>query len=323
MPQTTHASLQESFVTALANQTLLALREKPKIANFITNVDSVDKGRSFTQGNTCNIVLDPTFTATDAVDGSGKTYQRATQNKISITLDHFKEVPAVYTDLDSVIANPSLTIQRYAPRMADALSEVMEKTILLEALNDADVPAGNEVGDANNAIDEDVFLELDEKFAEAGISDAEDKIVFLTPRHYRQALKIARLTQNDTSGAGDAIRTAKLRDAYGLSIYRSTYLPTSTALDNVTGTGTNKVSMAFTKQSLLLATRALSQTNFGGVPKKTVSKDGYSLRVKMFEDGDKNEYRIVADVLFGTKVVKRPSSNGDQVTVFPILGGTA
>ncbi len=322
MAQTSNSALLVSFTNAVANEVLLRLRANPRMAAMVTNTD--DLRMSFTTGNTIDVILDPTFTVADGVVGTGKSYQTPTQTKISLNLDYLKEVAAQYTDLDAVIANPAITIDRYAPRIAEALAEAIERQIYFDALNDADVPAGNEIGDQNIAINEDTFLALDEAFANAEVSDADQRIVVLTPAHYRQALKIARITQFDTAnraGQDNPIVTGQLRDAFGMTIYRSTYLPTNLALTSVSGTDTNKVSMAFTKGSILFNSRPLSETSFGGNIKKTVTQDGYSIRMKMFEDEDKDLYRLVTDVLFGVKVTKRPSSTGDKVTVFPIRGG--
>jgi hypothetical protein len=323
MPQITNAALAASYTNVIANEVLTRLRRNPILAQMVKNTD--DLRVAFTTGNTIDIILDPTFTATDAVVGVGKSYQTPTQTKISLSLDYFKEVAAQYTDLDTVIANPSLTLGRYASRITDAITEAVERQIYFDSLNDADVPLANEIGVSTNAINEDTFLALDEAFANAEVNDATKKVVILTPAHYRQALKIARITQNDTAGlaSNNPIITAKLADVYGMQIYRSTYLPTNLSLTSVAGTDTNKVSIAFAADSILFNSRPLSDTSFGGNIKKSVSQDGFSVRMKMYEDENLNVYRMVADVLFGVKVAKRPTSTVPTgvATVYPILGG--
>ena len=101
----------------------------------------------------------------------------------------------------------------------------------------------------------------------------------------------------------------------------SNALPTSDALTNITGTGTNKVGFAFTDDSIVAAVRRLSTESNGlGVRQVVVANSDVNVATRFTESYNPDviggDRRYHMETLFGTKIY-RPT------TVFPVLGGVA
>jgi hypothetical protein len=327
MPITANAAYLNSFTNTIANETLQLLTSNFIISQLVRTPANLG-GQAFTRGNTVDFLIDPVFSVTDGrVDDTERTYQRPTQNKISLTLDYFREVPASYTTLDEVIANPAITIDQYPRTTALALAADIEKTLFSIALNDSAVPAGNEIGGDNVAMNAKALREIRKKFAEFGVPASEDIFVVVTPAQYTALLSDSTITEAQTIGASvpSAIATGRITKAYGLTIVESLYLPLNNNLPSVSGSNANPVGVAMTRSALVYGMRPLSNQTGGVGTASTVTQGGFSLRFRTWADPNVNQFKMTTDILYGAKVVGYPSLADGTVyyPVLPILGGVA
>ena len=327
MPITANTAYLSSFTNTIANETLRLLTGNFIVSQLVTTPANQGAG-AFTKGNTVDFLIDPYFTVSDGrVDDTERTYQRPTQNKISLTLDYFREVPARYTTLDEVIANPSITIDQYPRATALALAADIEKTLFSLALNDSSIPDGNEIGGDTVAMNSKALRTIRQKFAEQGVPDSEEIFVIVSPAQYTELLSDSTITEAQTIGASvpSAIATGRITRAYGLTIVESIYLPTNDNLSSVSGGNANPVGLAITKSALVYGMRPLSNQTGGVGTASTVTQGGFSLRFRTWADPNVNQFKMTTDVLYGAKVIGRPRLTDGTVVypVFPIRGGVA
>lgn len=326
MAQTSSSALLNTFTNVIANETLQLLQGNLVLSSFVGTPQT--NQTTFTKGNTLDIVLDPVFTVSDArVDDTERTYQTPTQNKITLTLDYFKEVPARWTNLDQVIADPALFAAKYGRNTAITLAAQIEKDIFSVALNDPAVPAGNEIGGDNVAMNAKALRKIRQKFVEMNLPIMDsDIIVVVSPQQYSELLADSVITENQTRGDGLAIQTGRIGTAYGMTIIESNYLPTNDNLSSVSGGNANPVGVAMVRgMSVGFAVRALPSETMGVGTSASVSAGGYALRTRMWADPNVNQFKMTTDVLYGIKTVGYPSlvDGAVKYPVLPILGGVA
>lgn len=325
MPILSNAALANSFTNTIANETLLLLRGNQFLSQFIGTPE--EYGAPFSSvGNTVDFLLDPVFAAQNArVDNTERTYSTPTQNRVRLELDYHREVAPFFTDIDKVLANPVTTINTYSRAAAMALSADIERQLLLIAVNDADIPVGNEVGTVGVALNYKALVRARTVLAKMGVPDTDERILMLPPDKYEELLMDPKVTEYQVTGDGDSIRSGRMMKIAGFTIYETNYMPTNLAATSVAGVGTDILGVAMTRSALVMGSRPLSDEMLGNGIARTVTDGGYSLRFRMFNDPQLNQQKMVFDILYGAKVMGRPSLADGLVKfpILPILGGLA
>lgn len=322
MPVQSNTNLQNSYNTAIALRTTELLSAKLILPEIMAPIEDLRPQRV---GDTVTVLRDPKGTLADVVDdltNSNETTQPA-QNSDSVSLDYYRTVGFKWGQKDQVIAQPEITINRYANSGAKQLGSDIESKVLSDIANDPNIPVGNEIGSVGTALNVNALTTLIQKFEENEVA-MEDRVLILSPLHYKQLLDLnvfqsSDFVSNRSVESGELVGTV-----YGMRAYVSTRLQTNDNLSSVTGTDTTKISLAIDKKSVLFTMAQIEAPIAGeGVAFAQESIDGFVAASYMWFEASKRMNQIAMDALYGVKVVKTPTTTNaaDVTNVFAILGG--
>lgn len=323
MPQiSANTNLQNSYVEAIALRTSVLLASRFILPAILAPIEDLRPERV---GNEVRVLRDPKGTVRDVVDdrANPNTTDAPTQNSDTVTLDYYRTVGFKWGQKDQVIAQPEITINRYANSGAKQLGSDIESKTLSDIANDPNIPVDNEVGTVGVAMNRKTLSSVVEKFIENEV-DMEDRVLILSPRHYKECLDNDVFVSEDfvTKGAIESgVLTAQL---YGMTIYVSPRLDSNDNLTSVTGTDTNRVSLALDKKAVLFTMAQIEEPAGIGATFAQESIDGMMTASYLWFNADTRTNQLAMDALWGVKVVKNPTTiNANDVTnVFVLLGGT-
>lgn len=322
MPITTNASIAQAKTTLLANSLLRPLFAKNILMNFLKNdTEFLKDTGSYQKGATINIAVTPTPSTTIATaTGGAITYPKQTLTSVALTLESIAVTAFSINGGDLASANIDPTSAQVLTTAESHGSEI-EKNLFLTTFNDASIDA-NRLGANGTVANYKLLRTIWTAFQNARVSDAQRKIVVLTPEMYSELLNdplVARTVA--TNGGSRSLSDGILDKTLNMEIYSSINLPTNLALTNITGAGTEKVGFAFTTDSIVAAVRELPLLgNDRGVRQAIARSDEYNIATRVTESynaqvvGGDLMYQM--ETLYGSKIY-RPT------TVFPILGGVA
>jgi hypothetical protein len=324
MPITTNASIAQAKTTLLGQYLL-----RPLVANnvlkqfFKMDTEFATDIGAYKRGATISIPVVPAVT-TNIVTATGGavSYPKQTLTNVSLTLDSIASTPFSINLADKALANidpESATILSASENHGAAI----EARLFLDTFNVASIDA-NSVGATATACNYKLLRTLWSAFQKAKVPKGVRKILILDPDKYGELLddpKVARSQALFSANNNSIISDGFLEKTLGIEIYSSINLPTSTALTNITGTGTNQVGFAFTSDSIAGAVRELETVgNEMGVQQVVVRNNEANLATRLTKSynaavigGDVNYHM---ETLFGTTIY-RPT------TVFPVFGGVA
>lgn len=299
--------------------------------SFIQNNSSTpaDKAITYNQGDTMRITRDPQFTVNDAVDGSGKTYQHPVQGADTLTLREFREIPVDLSTTQNAIEISSLSVDRYANAITQALRIDVEKTLLQAILDDPTYTTANEVGAIGTALNNKAMATLGNKIkTTTGQTSLADYICILSNKHVLDLNLDTGMNADATGTANTAVTQGLLQPRFGFgTMYESALLPTNTEADSVSGTGTDIISMCYKRSNVLLAFADLKAPQDPGTISRVVRIGNFSFRIRISGNMNLNQdMAMVIDTLYGVKVLQTPittKTNTLNPLVFPILGGVA
>ena len=321
MSQTTQTGLRDSFVTDISLTTSQLLGARNVLPEILAPVQDL---RSSGTGNTVRVLRDPKGTLRDAQDLAGKTYDTPTQLFDEVTLDYFREVNFQFGSLDETIGTNQITIDRYPVSGATQIGNDIESNVMQDILDDANIPAGNEIGVVGQEINEALFIEISKRMDIDNVPE-EQRVIILSPTHYAEALKNVTAFKSNDFVARGTVQTGRLPvELYGVRVYKSNLLPSNDNLASVTGTDTNQVSVAFWRGAILFTMAMLPAPAVSGATLYAQeSVDGYIVRARAWDDNNLNAKRLVMDSLYGVKVVQNPSTTSvtNTTAAYPILGG--
>jgi hypothetical protein len=324
MPITTSASIAQAKTTLLGQYLL-----RPLVANnvlkqfFKMDTDFAGDIGSYKRGATISIpVVVPAVTNIVTATGGAVTYPKQTLTSVSLTLDSIASTACSINLADKALANID-------PESAQILSNAeghgaaIEAKLFLDTFNVASIDL-NSIGTVGTACNYKLLRTIWSAFQKAKCPAGVRKILFLDPDKYGELLddpKVARAQALYSENNNSIISDGFLEKTLGIEIYSTVNLPTSTALTNITGTGTNQVGFAITSDSIAAAVRELDTVgNDMGVQQVVVRNDKVNIATRLTKSynsavvgGDVNYHM---ETLFGTTIY-RPT------TVFPIFGGVA
>lgn len=263
---------------------------------------------------TITIPKQVTVTSKTRTFGTAVDYETPSVGSVDLTLDKVTYNATSYDDFDAAILNEAF-LDNYTTEQADSLARQMETDVMSLLINDADVPAGNEIGFPENTLDYEAIVEVNKRMLKAGVPKSQIKVIVVGPELFTDLIldeKVRTMSNyGDQSGVDireDAILFRQLR----LRVVNSLYLPAVSTSDSVSGS-TGFLGVAMTDDCGVLATRSLS-TNNEGVSQQIMNAYNWSLRMTKGYDMDRGVSKTIWEILWGFKV-HRPE------LVFPIRGG--
>ena len=257
-----------------SDETIAAYKSNLVIANLVTRLNH--KGK---KGDTIHIPTPVRGSATSKVANTKVTIQGDTHNTTNLSIDKHYEYSVLIEDITEVQALSSLR-KFYTDDAGYALAKQVDNDLatLFEVFSN-NAAAPGVVGGTGTAMYEKAVIGSNGSTLYTGnssnaadISDAgiramllrlddvdvpmDNRSMVIPPVAANDMLGIARFTEQQFIGSGDAIKTGKIGQIYGVDIYISSNCPTAT--------GTDRVGAMFHKDALALAEQVgvRSQTQY-------------------------------------------------------------
>jgi hypothetical protein len=218
-----------------------------------------------------------------------------------------------------------MAIDYYAESAAKTLCRQIDFDVLEDILDDANVVDNAVVGDPSVNITDKTFRDVRATLVKQGVA-AEDIVIVLTPDHSAEAMGLDVFRSADYVNNATVINGQLPLRIYGMSVYMDAVnLPTVEAANSISGSSTTDyVSMAMHRDAVKFVMAPLYQPNTNNADVSTANIDGMALRSKMWYDPDLNASRLVLDALYGVKLLKHATVQGDDNSLLvPILGGAS
>ena len=301
MPAITSANLANAIVKLVAADALPALMGNLVMGNLVNR----DFEPALAQaGDTVNVPIPPTLTASNIAEGGTVTPQNPNLGNAQILLNTHAEATFLIPDVTKVIAVPDL-LKLYMQPAVVALAEKIE-TDLLNLYSQ--LTANPPVGTAGAPITEAVVESAETVLFEARVPASANKYLVVDGGTYSTLRQIPRFSEYQT--VGDAgLRTmidgavGKLKDFY---IFRSQF---------VAKTGSGPVTtnnMAFARDAIGLVVRRLPQPLPGtGAIAEYAELGNFGMRVVMSYQPNTLAQQFTVDVLYGGAVLR--NTHGVQV----------
>ncbi len=316
-----NTNLQNSYVTAISTRTTELLASKFIIPEILAPIEDLRPERV---GNTVRVLRDPKGTVRDVSDdlSTDNTYDQPAQTPDEVSLDYYRTIGFNWGQKDQVIADEGITIERYSKSGSLQLASDIETKTLADIANDANIPTANEVGTVGTPLNKSALSTLVQKFIEDEV-EMEDRVLILSPLHYKEALDNEVFTSDDFVSKG-AIESGVLSaQLYGMTIYVTPRLASNDNLASVTGTDTTQISLALSKKSVLFTMAPIERPASPYVQFAQENIAGFMAAAYIDFDYKSRTNLLSMDTLFGVKVVKHPTTtnSSDITAVYPVLGG--
>ena len=257
-----------------SDETIAAYKSNLVVANLVTRLNH--KGK---KGDTIHIPTPVRGSATIKAANTKVTIQGDTHNTTNLSIDKHYEYSVLIEDITEVQALSSLR-KFYTDDAGYALAKQVDNDLatLFEVFSNDAANPGVVGGTAASMYEKAVIgstgstLYTGNSSNAADISDAgiramllrlddvdvpmDNRSMVIPPVAANDMLGIARFTEQQFIGSGDAIKTGKIGQIYGVDIYISSNCPTAT--------GTDRVGAMFHKDALALAEQVgvRSQTQY-------------------------------------------------------------
>jgi len=257
-----------------SDETIAAYKSNLVVANLVTRLNH--KGK---KGDTIHIPTPVRGSATIKAANTKVTIQGDTHNTTNLSIDKHYEYSVLIEDIAEVQALSSLR-KFYTDDAGYALAKQVDNDLatLFEVFSNDAANPGVVGGTAASMYEKAVIgstgstLYTGNSSNAADISDAgiramllrlddvdvpmDNRSMVIPPVAANDMLGIARFTEQQFIGSGDAIKTGKIGQIYGVDIYISSNCPTAT--------GTDRVGAMFHKDALALAEQVgvRSQTQY-------------------------------------------------------------
>ncbi|WP_321471138.1 P22 phage major capsid protein family protein [uncultured Paludibaculum sp.] len=255
-----------------------------------------------TAGDTVNVPIPPSMVANDLIEGGTVQTQNPNLGNAAIVLDKHKEATFTIPDVTKVIGHPQLLTAYMKPAII-AIVEAVEKDLLKKwSYLDANTP----VGAAGTGLTEVTLDAAETALFKAKVPRSEDKYLVVSAEEYATLRQIARFSEVDKYGSGDAIITGKVGKLKDFSIFRSQYV-------DKTGTSpVNTHNLAFAKDAIALATRRLPKPLPGtGAIAEYSEMGNFGVRITMSYEPNTLAQQFTVDILYGAGILR--NTHGIQV----------
>ncbi len=301
MPPITSTNVAQAIVKLVAADALPALVGNLVMGNLVNrNYEPV----LAQAGDTINIPIAPTLTASNIAEGGTVTPQNPDLGNAQIVLNTHVEATFQVPDVTKVLAVPDLLKTYMQPAVA-AIAEKIETDLLgLYASFTANTP----VGTAGSAITEAVIDAAESALFKAKVPASTPKYLVVDTDAYSAIRQIPRFSEYQTAGAAGAEAVisgtvGKIKDFF---VFRSQF---------VAKTGTSPVNthnLAFARDAIGLVIRRLPQPIPGtGAIAEYGELGNFGMRVVMSYQPNTLAQQFTVDVLYGSALLR--NSFGVQV----------
>lgn len=301
MPAITSANLANAIVKLVAADALPALMGNLIMGNLVNR----DFEPALAQaGDTVNVPIPPTLTASNIAEGGTVTPQNPNLGNAQIVLNTHAEATFLIPDVTKVIAVPDL-LKLYMQPAVVALAEKIETDLLnLYSQFTANPP----VGTAGTSITEAVVESAETVLFDARVPASANKYMVVDGGTYSILRQIPRFSEYQT--VGDAGLRAMIDGAVGkvkdFYVFRSQF---------VAKTGSGPVTtnnLAFARDAIGLVVRRLPQPLPGtGAIAEYAELGNFGMRVVMSYQPNTLAQQFTVDVLYGGAVLR--NTHGVQV----------
>lgn len=283
----------------IALQALASLSETLVMKPLIhTDLSEDFKARGV--GDTVNVRKPAQFVAKDFNRSTGIEIQDATEGKVAVKLDKFKDVSFTVTDEELAMNIDDFDAQFLTPAM-EAIAVGVDTAIL-----DLRTDVTHVVGDKTTPEfpwNKPEALTMAGAVLDQQLVPAMDRAAVVGPLTKANWLNSSLLKTANQSGSTTGLRKASLGgDLFGFDIYATNNIkPPKPVASQSSGDPTTEIGMAFHKSAIAFASAELPVHK--DVDCHVVSYEGLSLRVTRAFDIAKKSSIISVDVLFGVKML--------------------
>ena len=295
MPTPTNAAASGFIPAIWANRALMLFRKKIRIASRIRR--DTDFG-DFTKGSSLTIPYFGTLVAQDKAAGVGATTQEPTGGaSVTVTLDKYKYVDIVMPDVVKAQANTAL-MDSYLSPMVDALAVAVEDDLFALYAQFTTV-----IGIAGTDITKALLFDANEALNNGSVPE-EDRTIVIATKDETALLNDSTLANFFAWQKPDAITNAAVGRIGSLDVMHSVRVPV------VAGTPASTKNLAFHKDAMILATRALEAPPQGsGVQASSITdiESGLTMRAMSQYSMSDRGLRLGLDMLYGVKKLRDAS----------------
>ena len=244
-------------------------------------------------GDTITIRKPATFTAaTFNTTSRTTTWQDATEDSITVTLDTIKHVPFHVTDEQMTLEISDFDNQLLIPAM-EALAQAIDGGLAEKLIDVAEGAGGGGTASISGSDATNAFIDARTILSRNKLP-VTNRYSVLSPEGWGATLKSARIIEVDKSAASDALRNAIIGRIVGFETYES----------QVFGYGAGDAGqadgVAFHRDAVILVIRPLNKPR--GVPAEnsaTRNYKGLNLRVVYSYDEEAKMDQVVIDIMYG------------------------
>lgn len=302
--------MANTFLSAsvIAQQALATLYETTLMAPLVHRDYEPEFGRKV--GDTITIRKPAVFTAQEYNRAAGITVQNATENSVSMALNHFADVSFAVTSEDMTLKITDFEEQLLGPAM-EAISQKIDRDILAlrsDVVQEVGSTAANAAGEDYNGYAGSYPYSDSRVLIQAGAVLDRNKVPMAARRVVvgptTKSLWIAEKTwrQADHRGSTEGLLEASMGSRVsGFDPYMTQNIG-QPAQSPATGQPTTEVDLAFHESAFALAFRPLELPP-GARDAAIKSYKGFGLRVIYDYDMDKKQMVVSVDCLYGTRTI--------------------
>ncbi len=301
MAAITSANVAQAIVKLVAADALSALVGNLVMGNLVNRNYEPELGQA---GDTINVPIPATLTATNIAEGGTVTTQNPNLGNAQIVLNTHVEASFLIPDVTKALAVPDLLVTYLQPAVV-AIAEKIERDLLnLYAGFTVNTP----VGTGGTALTEAVIDSAETTLFSTKVPPGQNKYLVVNADAYGQLRQITRFSEFRT--AGEAGVSALINGTVGrlkdFFVFRSQF---------VAQTGSSPVTtnnLAFARDALALVIRRLPQPLPGtGAIAEYAELGNFGTRVVMSYQPSTLAQQFTVDVLYGAAVLR--NSFGVQV----------
>lgn len=284
MSAITSANVAQAIAKLVAADALPALMGNLVMGNLVNRQFEPVLGNA---GDVVNVPIPPVLVANNIAEAGTVQTQNPALGNAQITLNRHIEASFQIPDVTKVLATPDLLALYMKPAVI-ALAEQIETDLLATY---ALFTANTAVGTGNTALTEATIDSADTALFNAKVPQAEPKYLVVNGDAYSQLRQLARFSEVDKIGTGNAIITGDVGRLKGFNVLRSQF---------VAKPSTTTYNMAFAKDALALVMRRLPQPLPGqGAIAEYAELGNFGMRVVMSYQPGTLSQQVTVDCLYG------------------------
>lgn len=294
MAAITSANAAQAIAKLIAMQGLPAVVGNLVMGNLVNRAFEPTLANS---GDTVNIPIPPIMKSNNVAEGGTVTTQTPNLGSAQIVLNQHAEatfqIPDVTAALVGAERGDYSLMNKYVNPAMIALAEQIETDLLGLYTN---LTANGDVGTGGVSLSESAVDAGEKALFDAKVPPAERLSLVLSSQAYSDLRQAGRITENQTSGNGQAIITGRLGTVKNFDVYRSQFVA------KVSSTTYN---LGFAKDALALVIRRLPQPLPGtGAIAEYGELGNFGMRIVLSYAPNTLAQQFTVDCLYGVAVLR-------------------